>query len=209
MTTARRWQVLCACLLAFLIVGFQLTRDHRSPERARFDSFPREFNGYASQSVPVSNRALELLNLTDYLSRNYMHESGGRVVNLYVGYHSAQRQGSTIHSPNHCLPANGWFIKDRQRVPMPGQLDNPLVNRMVVASGEQRRLVYYWYQGRGRVVHDEFLAVLYRATDVALLNRSDEALVRISISGEDAAAESALIDFLRLVVPKLEPYIPA
>ena len=208
MTTARRWQVLSACLLTFLVVGLQLTRDHRTPERARFDSFP-EFDGYASQSAPVSNRALELLNLTDYVSRNYKQESDGRVVNLYVGYHSAQRQGSTIHSPNHCLPANGWFIKDRQRVRLPGQLDNQIINRMVVASGEQRRLVYYWYQGRGRIVHDEFLAVLYRAADVALLNRSDEALVRISVSGDDPAAEAALIDFLRLVVPTLEPYIPA
>ena len=209
MTTARRWQVLSACLLAFLIVGLQLTRDHREPERPVFDSFPWDFNGYSSHTVPVSNRALELLNLTDYVSRNYTRESDGRVVNLYVGYHGAQRQGSTIHSPNHCLPANGWFIQDRQRIPMPGNLDNPLVNRMVVASGDQRQLVYYWYQGRGRVVHDEFLAVLYRAADVALLNRSDEALVRISVSGDDPAAEAVLIDFLRLVVPKLEPYIPA
>ena len=209
MTTARRWQILSAVLLGFLAIGLLLTRDHRTPERLRFESFPSEFHGYTSRPVPVSNRALQLLNLTDYLSRDYARGPDGHSINLYVGYHGKQRQGSTIHSPNHCLPANGWFIQERLRVPMPGAHNGPRVNRMVVGNGDRLQLVYYWYQGRGRVVHDEFLAVLYRAADVGFRNRSDEALVRISVAGSDLAAEAALIDFLRLVVPMLDPYIPA
>jgi EpsI family protein len=206
-TTARRWQILAG--FGVLLAGFAilLGRNHTIPERALFDDFPRELGEYTSRRIAVSNDALRMLDLTDYLSRNYSNAS--RTINLYVGYHGYQRQGSTIHSPSHCLPANGWSILDRQRVPLLGQPGAPLVNRMVVGDGENRQLVYYWYQGRGRILDDEFMAVLYRSTDVALLNRSDEALVRFTIGDDEPDSEQELLRFMELVVPLLDPYVPA
>lgn len=209
MSDARRWQILAACMLVFLALGWVLTRPHHVPPRPSFARFPWELDGYTSRYVPVSNEALRQLDLTDYLSRNYRRETDGLVINLYVGYHGEQRQGSVIHSPSHCLPANGWFIVDRQRVPLPGDPGGALVNRMVVSNGEAEQLVYYWYQGRGRIEDDEFQAVLYRSADVALRNRSDEALVRFTTRGGDPAAERALVEFMKRVVSLLGPYLPA
>jgi EpsI family protein len=114
-----------------------------------------------------------------------------------------------IHSPRHCLPGNGWYIIDRSLIPMPGQTDGPLINRMEVGIGDEKQLIYYWYQGRGRVVADEFVAVLRRAQDVALLARSDEALVRFGINGTGAEAEQKLEAFIQEVVLLLPPYLPS
>jgi EpsI family protein len=205
--SARRWRVLAAVMALFLLTGLVLTREHETPERATFEHFPVQVAGYESRRVPVSNAALRMLDLTDYVSRNYMRD--GREINLYVGYHGRQQQGSVIHSPSHCLPANGWFIESREAVPMPGRPDGALVNRMVVGYGDDRQLVYYWYQGRGRVVDDEYEQVLWRAADVALRNRSDGALVRFGTGGDDAEADRALREFIEEVAPLLDPYIPA
>lgn len=203
----RRWQVLCLALVLFFVGGAALSREHIVPDRTTFDAFPRTVAGAESVHSPVSNRALAILDLTDYLSRDYIRD--GARVNVYVGYHGHQRRGSVIHSPRHCLPGNGWYIIDRSLVPMPGEPGGPLVNRMEVGIGDQTQLIYYWYQGRGRVVANEYTAVLYRARDVALLRRSDEALVRFGVDGTDQAAEDRIRGFIEEIVPLLPPYLPS
>jgi EpsI family protein len=202
----RRWQVLAGTLALFLVAASTLGRTHFVPERRPFDQFPATIDGVSSAPVEVSNKALAVLDLTDYLSRNYIVD--GEPVNVYVGYHGSQRRGSIIHSPRHCLPGNGWVILGRSTVPMPGA-ESVQINRMEVAIGEQRQLVYYWYQGRGRVVADEYVSALYRSLDVAVRNRSDEALVRFAVNGSDEAAERRLRELIQKVVPLLADYIPA
>ena len=121
---------------------------------------------YRSVPVPVANNVLRTLKLTDHLSRSYYRD--GLSIGLYVGYHAVQRQGSNIHSPLHCLPGGGWSILDRQRVLMPGRPSAGHINRLLIGSGEQRQLVYYWYQGRGRVIADEVAAIWYQLRDIVL-----------------------------------------
>jgi EpsI family protein len=203
---ASRWQVLAGAMGIFLVAGIVFTREHVIPPRLTFDRFP-EFPGYQSEFVPVSNEALRVLKLTDYLSRNF-RDPDGRAINLYVGYHGKQVRGGAIHSPTLCLPANGWYIVSLESVPMPGRADGPAVNRMVVGHGDARQLVYYWYQGRGHVASSEYESLLRRTLDVALYGRSDEALVRFGTAGDDEAADRALRAFIERVVPELDPFVP-
>jgi EpsI family protein len=203
---ASRWQVLAAAMAIFLVAGIAFTREHVVPPRLTFDRFP-DLPGYPSEFVPVSNEALRVLKLTDYLSRNF-RDPDGRAINLYVGYHGRQVRGGAIHSPTLCLPANGWFIVSLESVPMPGRADGPAVNRMVVGHGDARQLVYYWYQGRGHVASSEYESLLHRTLDVAFRGRSDEALVRFGTAGADEAADRALRAFIERVVPELDPFLP-
>ena len=41
--------------------------------------------------------------------------------------------------------------------------------------------MYYWYQGRGRVAHNEYLVKWDLLRDAALERRTDEALVRLVV----------------------------
>ena len=82
------------------------------------------------------------------------------------------------------------------------------MNRMEVAYGNNKALIYYWYQGRGRVVSGEYLAAIVRAWDAALLDRSDEALVRFTLPYEGEDSERALRSFIEAFVPLLPPYVP-
>jgi hypothetical protein len=54
--------------------------------------------------------------------------------------------------------------------------------------------VYYWYQGRGRVAHNEYRVKYELLRDAAVLGRTEEALVRIVVPviSNDVAAADAL-----------------
>lgn len=206
MTPLRRWQILAGFVALFAVVGTVLGRTDFIPERRALDYFPLEVAGYVGRHAPVSNEALRMLDLTDYLSRNYVKE--GLVINVYVGFHGSQQRGSILHSPQHCLPANGWYIAERERVPLPGGPPDTQVNRLRVAYGTDESLVYYWYQGRGRIVAGEYRATLYRALDAGMRNRTDEALVRFITQDGGEESERRLREFIAAVVPLLPPYLP-
>ena len=82
----------------------------------------------------------------------------------------------------------------------------------MISKAESRRLVLYWYWAHDRGVASEYWAKFYLVKDAIRMNRSDGALVRITISmlpGETpSAAEQRVMSFASLVVPLLDNYIP-
>lgn len=109
---------------------------------------------------------------------------------LYVGYYRSQAQGHTIHSPKNCLPGSGWeALHAREATVSAGGREVP-VNRYLLQRGDERVLVLYWYQGRGRVQANEYRVKLDLLRDSALHNRSDEALVRIVVPIERSEEEA-------------------
>ncbi len=201
-----RWQALAVSMLLFAGVAYVVGKADYVPKRRSLEYFPIEVAGYAGKHVPVSNEALRQLDLTDYLSRNYTRD--GQIVNVYVGFHGTQERGSILHSPQHCLPANGWYIASRERVTLARLGPDRPVNRLEVAFGPNRQLVYYWYQGRGRVLAGEYQAALFRAWDAATQNRTDEALVRFITDDDDEDSERRLREFITEVVTLLPAYLP-
>ena len=66
-------------------------------------------------------------------------------------------------------------------------------------NGAATTVVYYWYQGRGRVVASEYAVKWNLLRDAALLGHTEEALVRVQIpiqeeisSLEDSTAKAAV-----------------
>ena len=53
------------------------------------------------------------------------------------------------------------------------------VGEYIIANGENRQFVIYWYQAHGRSVANEYMAKIYLVTDAMRLNRTDGALVRV------------------------------
>jgi EpsI family protein len=85
------------------------------------------------------------------------------------------------------------------------------VNRYIIASGERRSLVMYWYQSRDRVVANEFYAKFWVMADAIRYNRTDTALVRVivPVAGEDEdGAERQAADFVRSFYPELRQHLP-
>jgi hypothetical protein len=65
-----------------------------------------------------------------------------------------------------------------------------VVNRYLLKNGGLQAVVYYWYQGRGRVVANEYAVKVNLLRDAALLGHTEEALVRIVIPFNPGAADT-------------------
>ena len=112
--------------------------------------------------------------------REYRRDSA-QLFTTYVGYYDKQVQGKTIHSPKNCLPGAGWEILNTSSIALPGAEKLGQVNRVLLANKGTRALVYYWYQGRGRIESNEYKVKWNLLRDAALFGRTEEALVRIVV----------------------------
>jgi EpsI family protein len=156
----------------------------------------------------------DALRLDDYVLADYVGASG-HAVNLYIAYYNSQRKGEAVHSPRSCLPGGGWQLRDfNQRtlsdIKVNGQ---PLeVNRTLIALGDQRQLVYYWFEQRVRVITNEFAVKWYLFWDALTRHRTDGALVRLittlPASSDEVEADRRLADLAARIAPTLARYVP-
>jgi EpsI family protein len=162
----------------------------------------------------MQREVLEILGPGDFLQRFYDDSSANEpYVDLFVAYFPSQRTGDTIHSPKHCLPGSGWLPVESGRVTLSFPSRAPFeANRYVIAKGDDRQLVLYWYEAHDRAVASEYWAKFYLVTDSIRLNRSDGSLVRVVTPlapGEGLdVAEQRLISFAGNLVPLLDRYVP-
>ena len=137
-------------------------------------------NGYSVVDLKVGDDERRVAGMSDYVARAYIRDSAQAFQTL-VSYYDRQGQGKTIHSPRNCLPGAGWEILrgERRVVTVDGASHD--VNHYVLKNGAATDVVYYWYQGRGRVVASEYAVKWNLLRDAALLGHTEEALVRVVI----------------------------
>jgi EpsI family protein len=141
--------------------------------------------GVAGRVIEVDSAQVRVAGFSDYILREFA-PAGVPEFSVYVGYYDEQRQGKSIHSPRNCLPGSGWDPVGQSVVTVPTPNGPVQVNRYEVVNGQRRAIVYYWYQGRGRVAHNEYAVKYELLRDAALYGRTEEALVRIVIGVDEA-----------------------
>jgi EpsI family protein len=145
-----------------------------------------EIAGYSSEERVIGEEELRVAGVSDYVMRVYRRDSTTSM-SVYVGYYDRQARGQTIHSPKNCLPGAGWEIITAGRVTAGDGADGRRINRFILGNGAERAVVYYWYQGRGRIEADEYLVKWNLLRDAALTGRTEEALVRIVVPVQEPA----------------------
>lgn len=157
------------------------------------DAVPREIAGWAGRDYEIPEDEQRVAGMSSYLLRVHGDAGNGDpAFTLYVGYYESQMQGRTIHSPKNCLPGAGWEALESRVAEIPTALGPVAVNRYVLQRGDEKALVLYWYQGRGRVAANEYRVKLDLLRDAALHRRSEEALARVMVpfdQDEQAAFE--------------------
>lgn len=114
-----------------------------------------------------------------------------------------------------CLPGGGWEIEEFGQRTLPGIISaggqEVRTNRAVMALGNNKQLVYYWFQQRGRIITNEYLVKWYLFWDALTRNRSDGAMIRLITpipAGSEQGADAVLQDFARTLAPRLDRYLP-
>lgn len=200
--------------LTLIVATGVYARGASAPEqlqpRAVLADVPRIIGSWEGHEAPNrDDDVVAQLGVDDYLHRQYTM-AGASPVGVYVGYYASQRRGSTIHSPQNCLPGAGWHpvFRDIAQVSAGGR--TVPVNRFVIQKGMDRLAVFYWYQGRGRIVANDFANKGWLMVDAARLRRTDGGLVRLLTPVESTpdAAFARLASFTAVLVPHLTTHLP-
>ena len=173
-------------------------------------AIPTTFDGKVGRDIAIDTAEQRVAGMSDFSLRQFGDDSVN-TFSIYVGYYNRQVQGKTIHSPKNCLPGAGWQIMSNDRVAIPNVTGGPQANRVLLTLNNSRALVYYWYQGRGRIEANEYRVKWDLLRDAALRGRTEEALVRIVVNlpphrGTDADTAVFAADSLvkRISAPLVE-----
>jgi exosortase D (VPLPA-CTERM-specific) len=203
--------LMCATGLATFLVS---TNHEIIPQRKAFAFFPTVLGAWVGHPSSLDRGTAKYLGLTDYILSDYA-KPDGPFVNLYIAYYASQRTGLSPHSPSVCLPGNGWQMTKFEGMSYKDNASGiflPL-NRAIIARGSERELVYYWFDERGMTIANEYLSKLYLLRDAIFRNRTDGALVRLItliLPGErESDADKRLQEFIRVLIPRLNGYLPS
>jgi hypothetical protein len=187
MNRLRFWAVV-VLLGAAALVLFRRGNSETIVSSEPLSDVPQTIAGLTEMDVPIEQEQLDILGKGDFLSRVYSNGGRNVPVGLFIAYFASQRTGTTV---------NG----------MPHQ-----VGEYIIANGNNRQFVIYWYQAHGRSVASEYLAKAYLVSDAIRMNRTDGALVRVitpihAETGVPAARERAE-GFVAELMPQLPRFIP-
>lgn len=204
-----------ALLVPVLFVSMQINaREEIVPSRESFTEFPMQVAAWSGKPLVMEEAYRDALRFDDYLLADYQSPERAPI-NLYVAYYGSQKKGQSAHSPRTCIPGGGWEITSLRTIRIDGEgaAIPPLwANRVLIQKGDQKQLVYYWFQQRGRILTNEYLVKFYLLWDAVTLNRTDGALVRLTAAISPGESESSvddrLVGFARTVRPHLGRYIP-
>ena len=212
---------LLLCLLILLVTAPSTMlldkRQEHLPERELLSQFPLALGAYSGREGYIEAEIVDTLKVTDYLIADYRKLPEASAVNFYVAYYDSQRKGASIHSPRSCIPGGGWEIAGMEQREIEtlttsnGRLLK--VNRVVIKKGNVEQIVYYWFQQRGRVITNEYLAKWYIFWDALTKNRTDGALVRVVVpvydGQEQSVADAKIVDFIEESYPLLNRFVPS
>jgi exosortase D (VPLPA-CTERM-specific) len=215
-TPARAFIVTTALVAIAAVLTLTVpTRLEVTPTRSQFAQYPTHLGPWQGRQQPLDKIYTDWLVLDDYVLADYRRSGSSMPVNLYVAYYNSQRGGQSVHSPRSCLPGGGWDMRSFEQRSLPGLGANgaPLnVNRAVIALGNRRQVVYYWFQQRGRVITSEYAVKWYIFWDALTRNRTDGALVRLVApvpqGMDDSVADQELSGMAKEIAPTLDQYVP-
>lgn len=219
---------LVAMVLAAAVYTAPASRAEAPVDRVPLSELPHEIAGWMGESAsPLADDVVAQLGVDDYVHRRYVRgtsrpseavsrtglASGAAAsipIGLYAGFYQSQRQGDTIHSPQNCLPGAGWRPVNSGTVDLAVGDRRVTVNRYIIQKGLDRQVVLYWYQGRGRVVANEYMNKALLMVDAARLHRTSGGLVRLiaPVVTTAEAATDELTAFAATLFPQLERHLP-
>ena len=196
-------------LVAASLISSRTIRADEAPiPREALGALPAVIDGWQGRSAPLADDVLAQLGVDDYVNRTYV--KGRAPIGVYIGYYASQRQGDTIHSPQNCLPGAGWHPVSSGIREISAGGRTLRVNEYVIEKGLSRQVALYWYQGRGRVIANEYANKALLMFDAATLHRTNGGLVRVLApvlaSTEETTGEA--VEFTAALFPFLDRFLP-
>jgi exosortase D (VPLPA-CTERM-specific) len=201
-----------ALLAMTLVVSKTVDFREKIPIKKPLATLPMTIGGWTGKRQQLEQEFIDQLHFTDYAMIDYVN-TDKRTVNFYTAYYESQKTGEATHSPETCLPGNGWIFRDAGATDIPvGSGKSMRINRAFIEKTGAKELTYYWFAQRGRVLTNLYQVKLYSFWDALTKHRTDGALVRLITPVYEREnmvdAEARLQGFTKEIVPVLKEYIP-
>jgi EpsI family protein len=213
--SSRYVRILSAALILQAFGLYAISRRESVPPMRPLSEFPQRIGNWGmAQESTIEKEVLDVLRADDTLIRLYVRQDSREVASLFVAFFKSQRSGQAPHSPKNCLPGSGWVPSTSEilSVPVQGYARPIEVNRYIVAKGDEKSVVLYWYQSRDRTIASEYRAKIYLVADAVRYNRTDTALVRVVVpvvGNDDEAASRTAIRFVQDLYAPLRQQLPS
>ena len=208
-------RALSIVLLAQAGLFYGASRPEKVPDVSPLSSFPIVVGKWQMvRDYPLEKEIQDILKADDTMNRAYVDASQSVGINVFLAYFKSQRAGQAPHSPKNCLPGNGWEPLETGyiNIALPGESRPVRINRYVVAHGEERSVVLYWYQSRERIIASEYSAKIWAVLDSIRYHRSDTSLVKFVVpfgQGTTAGQATAIaVDAVQGFYPAIRAQLP-
>ncbi len=196
-------------LLSAVLLQY-LSHAEEVPPSKPLSSFPLQIDSWTGKQEHFDPEVYEILGVDDSILATYYNRPHPPV-QLYVGFYRTQSEGDLIHSPKNCMPGGGWNIIHVSQEPLELPSGPIKVIKLILEKGQERQVVLYWFQSRGRFIASEYRQKIYLVLDSIFKHRTDGSFVRLIApagSSEQASLET-LKDFAVTIIPILEEYLPS
>lgn len=201
-------------LLAESMLFYAYPKTEIVPLSRPLREIPTDIEGWRMiEQSEVDPEVQALLKADDTVNRLYVNPAVSKgAVSFYAAFFKTQRTGVAPHSPKVCLPGAGWVPSQStyETIDIPGR--GPItVNHYVVARGDQKSVVLYWYQNHKRVVANEYAAKVWTVLDALRYRRSDTSMVRVIVpvaNGNEKEADQVAINFVQQILPTASNFLP-
>lgn len=215
----RSSKILAATAVLSLTIGLAwalLPKPHPVvPDHKPFAIFPMQLGEWKGEFFRHSPEIEQALAADDYLSVFYSNAGNNKTVSLFSAFYNSTTDGSGIHSPEICIPGSGWEVSRWEKYDVQlasGDRSQLKVNRALIQKGQDRQIVYYWFEMRGKSFASEYRAKFSTVWDSMTRQRADGALLRVitplSPSETEADGDARLAKFLPGALGVLPEFIP-
>jgi EpsI family protein len=173
------------------------------------NSLPYQLGNWkASDGQQLDRAVTEYLRPDEYLVRDYVDQSAGATVSMFLAYFKTMQNSWGPHSPSVCLPASGWQVRSSKvlSIDISAPANSFPVNEYILEKSDQHILVLYWYQNGRSVWADDLDSKQRQLMDLVKHRRSDICLVRLimPLRGTNAQdEEKILLGFSKSIFPSL------
>ncbi len=206
------WRSLVASSLMLLTAAYlHFGINNRDvPPLKPLSSFPTKIGEWNGKVSHFDKKIYEILGVDDSFLCNYKNPNN-QTIQLYIGYYRNQREGDLIHSPKNCMPGAGWDILKSSIVTIyvPSQGPKKVIE-IALYKGNEKMIMLYWFQSRGRTISSEYWQKIYLVIDSVIKHRTDGSFVRLTapVLKNEKETTKYLKDFAKELFPILEEYIP-
>jgi len=180
-------------------------------KRLSLASFPLKVAGWVGYESRLEDDVVAVAGASDYFHANFL-SLDKKIVNVYMTYYADQKNGQVPHSPEVCLPGDGWKVVSNKPVSIPTAGAAFEANRLLIQKGKKTIIAYYWVKQGANNYRDKFIARLDLVRIAVEKNRTDGGLIRfvteLADGESEADADKRLMSLVEGVMPKLNTYIP-